>query len=63
MKRRRYLLEFHANMKEGIAYYRSLPAKAGQEWSSMKSLLQEGLGAAEKKLDEALAQFIIQSPG
>ena len=57
-RRRNYIMGFQTNIRDGIAYYRSLSALATHEWSALKSVLSEGLAAAENQLDEALARFV-----
>lgn len=53
-KRRKYVLEFHKNLSDGISYYRDLVEKVSNEWSSLKHSLQDGLSAAEKQLTSHL---------
>lgn len=56
-KRKAYIENFHKNIMEGIAYYRQLSDKVNDEWHSLKETLYEGLGPAEKQLEELLRKF------
>lgn len=56
-KRRAYIENFHKNMMEGITYYRQLSDKVNDEWHSLKEKLCEGLGTAEKQLEESFRKF------
>lgn len=56
-KRRTYIETFHKNMMEGISYYRHLSDKATGEWHSLAEKFIEGLGAAEKQLEESFSKF------
>lgn len=54
-KRKKYVQEFHKNLMDGIAYYRSLTEQVGIEW--LRGKLLEGLSAAEKQLSESINKF------
>jgi hypothetical protein len=56
-KRKAYIENFHKNMMEGIAYYRQLSDKVNDEWHSLKGKLYDGLGTAEKQLEESFRKF------
>jgi hypothetical protein len=53
-KRKTYLQNFHKNMKDGIAYYRTLSQKVSDEFGTLKDKFHEGLNTAEKQLEESL---------
>jgi hypothetical protein len=53
-KRKVYIENFHKNLLEGITYYRQLSDKVNCEWQSLIEKLYEGLGDAEKQLEECL---------
>jgi hypothetical protein len=57
-KRKNYLEGFHKNLLEGISYYRTLSDNVNDEFSSLKSKLDDGLNEAEKKLNESFNQFL-----
>lgn len=56
-KRRTYIENFHRNLVEGIRYYRQLADGVSGECSSLKEKLYDGLGVAEKQLEESLRRF------
>ncbi len=56
-KRRKYIQEFHKNIKEGITYYKSLSEKVTQDWTSLMGRLNDGLLEAEEELDKSFERF------
>lgn len=57
VKRRTYIENFHKNIMEGITYYRQLSDQVNCEWHSIREKLYEGLGTAEKQLEECLRRL------
>lgn len=56
-KRRTYIENFHKNLMESITYYRQLSEKVNGDWHSLKEKLYEGLGTAEKQLEDSFRRF------
>ncbi|GIL22340.1 MAG: hypothetical protein BroJett042_08530 [Bacteroidota bacterium] len=57
-KKKSYIENFHHNLLEGIAHYRTLTDKINSEVTTLKDTLHEGLITAETQLEETFRKFM-----
>ncbi len=57
-KKKSYIENFHHNLLEGIAHYRTLTDKINSEVTTLKDKLHEGLITAETQLEETFRKFM-----
>lgn len=61
-RRKSYIETFFSNLTNGIAYYRTLADRLTSEWTIVREKLNEGLAAAEGKLEELSRQVRLVIP-
>lgn len=58
-----YIETFFANLVDGVAYYRRLADRMTSEWAGVRDKLNEGLGAAERQLEDLVQQVRLVTTG